>query len=131
MKTYTAVIAGLALVSASAISAGEDNMKTGIQSASGHQTQTSLATINPDMIEGKNVMDGSGNELGDIDEVVVDKAKRRMVVIGLNDSMKEVALPISDLMMSADGESFTTTRTRAELEAMPDYDPMDMESAEE
>jgi hypothetical protein len=70
-------------------------------------------------------------QLGDVDEVVIDVAKGDKAVIELENSDKEVAIPVNKLSISADGKKLNTTMTREQLEALPDYDPMDMESAPE
>lgn len=120
MKKYTAMIASLVLVGASAAMAGDEIYP-----------QSSTAALHPDVIEGKDVVDISGEQLGDVDEVVKDRDNRHLAVIGLEDSRKEVAIPIDRLSLSTDGEFLVTRMTRDELEALPDYDPMDMESVEE
>lgn len=91
----------------------------------------SIATMDVDDIEGKDIRDSSGAQLGDVDEVVKGKANQPMAVIGLEDSDREVAVPLSTLAMSSDGKSFTTRMTRAQLLDLPDYDPMDLESIDE
>ena len=91
----------------------------------------SLSDLHEDDIEGKTILDSTGSLLGDADELVQNKAKEKLVVIGLEDSDKEVAVPIGKFSMSSDGENLTTTMTKGELLALPDYDPMDMESADE
>jgi sporulation protein YlmC with PRC-barrel domain len=90
-----------------------------------------LASMDVDKIEGKDVLDSSGKQLGDVDEVVVNKSNQTMAVIGLEDSDKEVAVPLSRLTLAADGKNLITQLSRAELLAMPDYDPMDMESVDD
>jgi hypothetical protein len=94
-------------------------------------TDRSLASMDVDKIEGKDLLDKTGKQLGDVDEVVVSKSRQTMAVIGLEDSDKEVAVPLTRLTLSADGKNLVTQLSRAELLAMPDYDPMDMESVDE
>jgi hypothetical protein len=118
MKTYsaivrTAMVACLAMASTTLVYAGD------------------LSVLDPDKIEGKDVMDETGHQLGDVDEVVKGKTGEHMAVIGLEDSTKEVVIPLDELKMSADGESLYTMLDRADLEALPDYDPMDLESVDE
>ena len=96
-----------------------------------NQNQTALATVDPDVIEGKDVVDNTGKQLGDVNEVVQGKAGEKMAVIGLEDSAKEVAISLDKLKMSADGEDLVVMLDRAQLEALPDYDPMDLESVDE
>ena len=77
------------------------------------------------------IYDSSDKKIGDVDEIVVDKAGKRMAVIGLEDDTKEVAVPLDRFTMSSDNEKLKVNMTRKELMTLPDYDPMDMESAEE
>ena len=91
----------------------------------------SISTMDVDEIEGKDILDSTGRQLGDVDEVVTSKTNEAMAVIGLEDSDKEVAVPLSKIALSADGKNLTTRLSRTELLAMPDYDPMDMRSADE
>lgn len=121
MKKYATLIASLTLVGASCAAIADDN----------DYSSTKVMAVDPAAYEGKDIMDSAGNQLGDIDEVVKDKSNRQMVVIDLEDSTKEVVIPIDRVSMSADGNTLTTTMTRKELEALPDYDPMDMESVDE
>jgi sporulation protein YlmC with PRC-barrel domain len=126
MKYYTAMIAGLALVGASVAMADSSSYPSAPKT-----TSSAMATLDPDAIEGKDVMDSSGQQLGDVDEVVEDATNGHMAVIGLENSNKEVAIPVTKLSLSADGKKLSTTMTRAQLEALPDYDPMDKESVPE
>jgi ribosomal 30S subunit maturation factor RimM len=84
-----------------------------------------------DDIEGKDIVDSSGTELGDVDEVVKNKSNQRLLVVGLKDTTKEVAVPMDKFTVSADGKNLTTRMTRAEMLTLPDYDPLDMESVDE
>jgi hypothetical protein len=122
MKFYTAMITGLALATVSVV---------GVAQNATPQEQTAIWAVDPDKLEGMDILDSNGQQLGDADDVVVDKTNRRLVVIGLEDSTKEVVVTIDSLALSADGETLSTTLTRGELEALPDYDPSDMESVDD
>jgi hypothetical protein len=115
MKRYAAVIASIVLAAASVVRA---DSSTG-------------AALNPDMLKGKNVFDSAGKQLGDIDNIVKDKTDKHMAVIGLEHSAKEVVIPVNKLSMAADGKNLTTTLTREQLEALPDYDPGDMKKVKD
>ena len=115
MKHYTGVIASLLLAGASVVWA----------------QGSSMAALNPDELEGKDLYDSAGTQIGDIDEVVIDRTDQHLAVVGLKGSMKEVTIPVSKLSMSADGKTLKTSLTKDQLEALPDYDPMDMKSAPE
>jgi ribosomal 30S subunit maturation factor RimM len=108
-------IAGLALVGGSIAMAGT----------------SSLSDLHEEDVEGKTIFDGTGSLLGDADELVETKSHQKMVVIDLDDNDKEVAVPLDRFSMSSDGKNLTIDMTRAELLALPDYDPMDMEDADD
>jgi hypothetical protein len=126
VNTYTAILAGFALVGTSAIAVAEDAGNPSVG-----QEQGAIWAVDIDELEGKDVFDPYGGQLGDVDEIVVDKSNHRMAVIGLEDSAREVVVPIDELALSADGDSLTTKLTRAELETLPDYDPSDLDSVDE
>lgn len=132
MKTHIAIlnaamIASLTLAGASFVSADNDN----VAKKDKYHSQKAIAAMDPDAIEGKDLLDSNGQQLGDVDELVHGSTGEQMAVIGLEDSLKEVVIPLDKLELSADGQNFVTMLTRAELEAMPDYDPMDLESVDE
>ena len=130
MKTHTAIInsaliAFLAMAGASVASAGNE------PKMANHQSQASLTALDPDTIEGKDVVDSNGQQLGDVDELVHGNTGEKMAVIGLKDSLKEVVIPLDELKMSADGSKLITMLDRADLEALADYDPMDLPSVDD
>ncbi|MEH6562901.1 MAG: PRC-barrel domain-containing protein [Marinobacter sp.] len=134
MKSYIALIAGLTLAGASVVYAADDGkMKSDSKATTTeqHSPQSKLSSMSPDDLEGMDIYNDSKEEIGDIDEIVKDKSGQHMAVIGLKDSMKEVAVPLDTLSMSSDGETLTTDMSQKELLALPDYDPMDMESVDE
>lgn len=97
-----------------------------------HSTEVNaLARLGADKLEGMDIYASSGELLGDVDALVRNAGNQHMIVIGLEDDLKEVAVPLEKFSLSADGDRITTRLTRAELLAMPDYDPMDMESVDD
>ncbi|WP_298447459.1 PRC-barrel domain-containing protein [uncultured Marinobacter sp.] len=149
MKSYIALVMSMMVAGASLAYAADDK-DMGMDSASDTKMNSdsltpkevkgatqqksmkgSLDAMDPDDLEGMDIFDSSDNQIGDIDEIVVNKAGKRMAVIGLEDDLKEVAVPMDSLSMSSDNKKLTINMTRKELLALPDYDPMDMESAEE
>jgi len=135
MKTKaTAIIASVVLAGASLAFAGDEKMGKSSDKMDHTMDQMSqsakgsLANMNIDDLEGKDIVDSNGMQLGDIDEIVTDKRRGPMAVIGLKDSNKEVVVPLDKLSMSSDRKNLTTKLTREKLLAMPDYDPMDMSS---
>lgn len=133
MKIYSAIIASLMLATTAVVNAEESALTEDPRSNSETtiHTQSPLAVFNADDIEGKDVVDSAGHELGDIDEVVKDQSNRIMVVIGLTGSLKEVVVPLDKLEMTSDSDTLRISLSRGQLEALPDYDPMDMESVDE
>lgn len=135
MKTaMSKTIACLVLSGATAlVTAGETTNPYGDAAGQHKQTadKSALSRLSPDDLEGMDIYDSNGEQLGDVDAVVKDLRNQHMIVIGLEDDMKEVAVPIDKLALSANGERITTRLTRNELLAMPDYDPMDMESVDD
>jgi len=75
-------------------------------------------------IEGDEVIDSSGAVVGEVDRVANSKSMEAMVIIGLRDSQKEVAVPLSSVKVAADGK-VSINSTRAQLEAQEDIDPLD------
>ena len=75
-------------------------------------------------IEGDEVVDSSGAVVGEVDRVANSESMEAMVIIGLKDSQKEVAVPLSSVKVAADGK-VSTNSTRAQLEAQEDIDPLD------
>jgi sporulation protein YlmC with PRC-barrel domain len=89
-----------------------------------------------DDIVGKKLVDTSGEELGDVDTVVVDRnTNEKMLVIGLKgivgDDAKEVVVPLDQIKKSPDGRQLETRMTKQQLEARPDYDIGDYDQVED
>jgi len=133
MKRYVTLIAGLTLASASFVYAAEDGtMKSTDKTATDqHSSMNTLNSMNPDELEGVDIYNSDGEKIGDVDEIVKGKNGQRMAVIGLDGDTKEVAVPLSKLSMNSDGDKLMIEMTNKELMALPDYDPMDMESVDE
>tara|TARA_R110002073_G_scaffold180081_2_gene338490 strand:+ start:348 stop:752 length:405 start_codon:yes stop_codon:yes gene_type:complete len=132
-KTIASVVACLAMSGPAATMADEDTIKNADNlSATAQATMHSpLATMDIDELEGMDIYDSDGAQLGDVDEVVKNVNNEPMFVIGLEDDTKEVVVPMEKLALASDGTHITTTMTRAELLEMKDYDPLDMESVDE
>ena len=132
-KTIAGVVACLAMSGPAAAMADEDTIKNADNlSAIAQATMHSpLATMDIDELEGMDIYDSDGAQLGDVDEVVKNVNNEPMFVIGLEDDTKEVVVPMDKLALSSDGTHITTTMTRVELLEMKDYDPLDMDSVDE
>ncbi|MCL1483270.1 PRC-barrel domain-containing protein [Marinobacter sp. M3C] len=133
MKRYVTLIAGLTLASASFVYAAEDGtMKSTDKTATDqNSSMNTLNSMNPDELEGVDIYNSDGEKIGDVDEIVKGKNGQRMAVIGLDGDTKEVAVPLSKLSMNSDGDKLMIEMTNKQLMALPDYDPMDMESVDE
>ena len=125
MKTTFAKTLACLVLAGSTFVWAEGEPQPGMKTTTG-----GVASMDVDEIEGKDIVDSTGAQLGDIDEVVVNNASQKMAVIGLEDSDKEVAVPLSKLTLASDGKNFVTQLTKSELQALPDYDPMDMKSVD-
>lgn len=93
-----------------------------------NQDQSGDASLADADLEGKDVVDASGETIGGIDRVVTEGSERK-AIIGLSDSLKEVAVPVNELSLAADG-NVSVNLSRDELEAYEDVDPMDYEEAD-
>ena len=75
---------------------------------------------------GKSVYDASGQEVGTIDEIVLaeDGTETAILSVGgfLGIGAKKIAVPTSDLTLSAEGDGYTTSLTVEEIEAAPAYE---------
>ena len=77
-------------------------------------------------LEGKVVVDSAGTEVGDVDRVAMDGAEK-VVIIGLRDDQKEVAVPVTSVKLTSDGR-LATTLSHTQLQALEDIDPTDFTS---
>lgn len=77
-------------------------------------------------LEGKPVVDSAGMEVGDVDRVAMDGTDK-VVIIGLQDSQKEVAVPVTSVKLTSDGK-VATTLSKTQLESLADIDPTDFTS---
>ena len=84
---------------------------------------TAMSAGDASEMEGKDVVDNSGTKVGDVDRVAMNGTEK-VVVIGLEDSMKEVAVPYSSVKVTTDGQ-VSTTMSKTQLEALEDIDPTD------
>lgn len=83
--------------------------------------------VNVAQLEGADVMNNAGEEVGEIDAILLDPAANTPVVIisvggvlGIGD--KEIAFPYSDLTITADEVVLNTDLTGNEIEDMDEYD---------
>jgi hypothetical protein len=96
--------------------------------AAGGIEHGALYSMDDSVLLGKEVVSAGDEALGEVDSVVRDPIdQRRMIVIALSgvagNALKEVAVPIERLRVSIrDKRKLETDLTRAQLEAMPDYD---------
>lgn len=79
-------------------------------------------------LEGKAVYSTSGKKVGDIDRVVMSNGEHT-AIIGIDgiigDGAKEVAVPLSRVTRSEDGDRVMVDYSESELKALPDVDPGD------
>jgi hypothetical protein len=87
----------------------------------------SLDTLGPDEIVGKKVVSQQGEEIGEIEDVVVDTSSQtKLAVIDVGGFLgigeKSVAVSFDQLELSDDGR-VRSDLTRETLESQPEYDP--------
>ena len=115
VETAAATQTGEAEVAASSVEADAEAMKT------------ASYQINVSELEGADVMNAAGDEVGEVEAVLLDPALDAPVVIisvggmlGIGD--KEIAFPYSDLTITADKVVLNTQMSGDEIENMEEYD---------
>jgi len=94
----------------------ENSVTQNMMQGAAMQSQSRIGNID---IQGVTVVDSRGESIGYVDKVVA-KDSKKMVVIGLNDSLKEVAVLMSDLTW--ENENLAVNVSRNELESQEDVD---------
>ena len=104
-----------------------------ISSGSFAQDNTTAGTVvgSPTAVDaakliGRNIVNTNGDTVGEIDSVVIDQSgKVRYVIVGVGGFLgigkKEAALAWDDLTITENGEKVTTTATKDQLAALPEY----------
>jgi len=100
----------------------QDRMANG-----GDSAMDSLDTLGTDEIVGKSVVSQQGEEIGTIDEVVMDtNSQQQLAVIDVGGFLgigeKSVAISFDQLELSDDGR-VQSDLTRETLQSQPEYDP--------
>jgi hypothetical protein len=95
-----------------------------------------VMTMNEDDIHGKSVVDPQGNKIGDADEIWINQMTQEKVITVdlqgvLGDNNKEVAIPVREFSLTADGEELQLTYTKEQLQTRPDFDESDYAEVEE
>lgn len=93
----------------------------------GNSAMDSLGTLGSDEIVGKSVVSQQGEEIGNIDEVVMDtNSQQQLAVIDVGGFLgigeKSVAISFDQLELSDDGR-VRSDLTRETLQSQPEYDP--------
>jgi hypothetical protein len=99
-------------------------------SATDTMAPQSLSEMTVGDLNGTDVMDANGDNIGKITDVVQGTNEGEAVLgIGgfLGIGRYDVALPLSDLSYNAQDRVISVSLTREELEAMPEYDGTDRE----
>jgi hypothetical protein len=99
-------------------------------SATDTMAPQSLSEMTVGDLNGTDVMDANGDNIGKITDVVQGTSEGEAVLgIGgfLGIGRYDVALPLSDLSYNAQDRVISVSLTREELEAMPEYDGTDRE----
>ena len=118
---------GAAEVETAAATAETDRTETAASSVEAEAIKTTSYQINVVELEGADVMNTAGEEIGEVDGVLLDPATNAPVVIisvggvlGIGD--KEVAFPYDELTIIGDEVVLNTAMTEDEIEEMPEYD---------
>jgi sporulation protein YlmC with PRC-barrel domain len=77
-------------------------------------------------LAGRNIVNTNGDTVGEIDNVIIDQSgKVRYVIVGVGGFLgigkRDVAMAWDDLTISENGEKVTTTATKDQLAALPEY----------
>jgi hypothetical protein len=94
-----------------------------------------LSTLGTDEIVGKTVVSQQGEEIGEIDEVIIDTSTdQQLAVIDVGGFLgigeKSVAVSFDQLQLSDDGR-VQSDLTRETLQSQPEYDPAQFGEAED
>ncbi|MGE0659512.1 MAG: PRC-barrel domain-containing protein [Reyranellaceae bacterium] len=122
-------VAGAALMAAPvAMAQTQQNKST--TTAPSTATKPAAGAMQVDRLVGKTVENPDGDNVGDIESVYVKPdGKVDSVIIGVGGFLgigeREVAIKWSDLTVSADGETITTSMTKEQLKEMPQYEYKD------
>lgn len=87
-----------------------------------------------DWITGTNVTSPTGDDIGSINDVIVDgdTGEMKAVIIGVGGFLgigeKQIALPWADLTVNSDAQEITTDLTQEEADAAPEYVFRDQEA---
>ena len=103
-----------------------DEMDNSSKTVSGGMDSSKTASGEID-IEGQDVVNVSGERIGNVDKVVQSDAGK-MAVTGLSGSAKEVAVPLGEL--SYDQDHLVIKSTKADLESKADIDMSEFEELE-
>lgn len=108
----------------------DDRSMAGNQSAGSAE---SLASMSDDEIVGKPILSRDGEEIGDVDEIVVDATtgdKFAVVDVGgfLGIGEKSIVVPLDELSLSND-DRIQSDLTRETLQTETEYDPANFESS--
>lgn len=100
------------------VSAADDQQ----QGASGDR----LAAMNPEDLVGSEVRNAEGDEIGEVEDVVVDPNQVPHAVVSVGGFLglgeKDVVVPMDRLTSGQEGEGLLTDLTEDELEAFPAYE---------
>lgn len=118
------------------VNANTTRSSTPANGAMQKSNRDSRGNIDVGDIEGKELVGANGEELGDVDRIVIDrKTGKKMAVIGLKglvgDGAKEVLVPLEQIRMSMDDDKVVTNLSKEALEARPDVDMGDFTELED
>lgn len=132
-----AIIAALGLGFAGPAMAEDSEGNASEQSQIDASTEAhDLSSIQPSMLENKSLKDRTGEDIGDISDIVMDKSgKQRYAVVSVGDFLgiggKSVAVPFDQLELEGDNLILMSQDAEQSLKARPEYKAEDYQSVEE
>ncbi|MEX2455507.1 MAG: PRC-barrel domain-containing protein [Rhodospirillaceae bacterium] len=134
--TLLSAVSAVALMAAGpalAQSGANSNQNTNMERQSGAQTQTTTGTqttMKADDIIGEDVKNAAGEDIGEVDSVIIDEnGEVAAVVVSVGGFLgigaRNVAIDWSQIQMQPEGELVGASLTKEQLKAMPEYEYSD------
>ena len=105
---------------------GTSGSSSGATGSMGSSSSMDSATFTADQLIGADVLNASGDSIGEIEDLVVDtnnQVSKAIVGVGgfLGMGTKNVTLDIAELKQGTDQKGFLSTMTKEELKTLPEY----------
>lgn len=118
--SLVAAVSAIAIMAAAPASA-----KDGVHATTTMHSSTEMHVKADDLV-GKNIKNGAGEAVGDIESVIIDKSgKVAAVIVGVGGFLgmgeREVAIDWNDLTVRDNGDIIQTAMNKEQLKALPEY----------